>query len=160
MGAGGMAARAPSNGEDGLSVWGRDSRTQVTRLLLEWRGGSEAALSELIPIIYENLRSLAKRYMKRQDPGQTLQATALLHETYLKLVDYQDVQWSDRAHFFAFAAQIMRCVLVDHARGQKTSKRGNAPQRTSLDEALVISPEKTAEVLELDEALNELTAMD
>ncbi len=155
-----MTARAPGKGEDGLSVWGRISPTEVTRLLLDWRSGSEAALSELMPIIYEKLRWLAKRYMRRQEPGQTLQTTALIHEAYLKLVDYREVQWSDRAHFFAFAAQIMRCVLVDHARGQKTSKRGNAPQRASLDEALVISSEKTAEVLALDEALNQLAVMD
>jgi RNA polymerase sigma factor (TIGR02999 family) len=120
----------------------------VTRLLLDWRSGREAALSELMPIVYEKLRWLAKRYMRRQAPGQTLQTTALIHEAYLKLVDYRDVRWSDR------------CVLVDHARSQTTSKRGNAPQMASLDEALVISPEKTAEVLALDDALDQLAVID
>lgn len=155
-----MSPRDAGDSDDGLAGRSRASPAEVTRLLLEWRGGSEAALSELMPIVYEKLRWLSKRYMRRQVPGQTLQTTALIHEAYLKLVDYRDVQWSDRAHFFAFAAQIMRSVLVDHARSQKTSKRGNAPERASLDEALVISPEKTAEVLALGEALDQLAAMD
>ena len=148
-------------GEAGNGLAGsRDSRGEITRLLLEWRCGSEAALGELIPIVYEKLRWLAKQYMRRQPPGQTLQTTALLHEAYLKLLNYREVQWSDRSHFFAFAARIMRCVLVDHARAQQASKRGNGSQRASWDEALLISPEKTAEVLALDEGLERLEAID
>jgi len=132
----------------------------VTRLLRDWHEGDAAALQKLLPMVYEELRGLAKRHMARQTPGHTLQTTALIHEAYLKLVQYPHVRWTDRVHLFAFAAQVMRSLLVDHARRQRAAKRGGAPQKVSLENAAVLAPEGSAAVLDLHQALERLTAID
>jgi RNA polymerase sigma factor (TIGR02999 family) len=117
-------------------------------------------MEKLLPLVYGELRELAKRHMARQTPGHTLQTTALIHEAYLKLVQYPHVKWSDRVHFFAFAAQVMRSLLVDHARRQRAAKRGGPQQKVSLEEVAVIAPAGSAAVLDLNEALERLTAID
>ena len=97
---------------------------EITELLMNWSQGDKAALDQLVPLIYPELRRLAKRHMNREDPGHTLQTSALINEAYLRLVDQQDVEWQNRAHFFAVAAQVMRHILVDHARTRNYAKRG------------------------------------
>src|SRR5437660_8911048 len=110
------------------------SSNEVTQLLLDWSQGDQAALEKLLPFVYDELHQLADSYMRRERPGHTLQTTALVHEAYLRLVDQRDVQWQTRAHFFAVAAQVMRHILVDHARGRHRAKRGEGTVRVSLDE--------------------------
>jgi RNA polymerase sigma-70 factor, ECF subfamily len=132
----------------------------VTVLLAEVTKGDQQAASKLIPLVYDELRRLAGRYMRRERTGHTLQATALVHEAYLKLVQYPSVDWQNRAHFFGIAAQVMRHILVDHARGRGREKRGAGQQLVSLAEALVFSPEKSVELLKLDESLERLTKLD
>ena len=130
----------------------------VTQLLLEWRGGSQQALDQLMPVVYEELRRLAQHYMRSERPEHTLQATALVNEAYLRLVDMK-VSWQDRAHFFAVAARLMRRMLVDHARAHHRAKREGGP-KISLDDAAEVSCEPTAELLALDEALTRLASFD
>jgi RNA polymerase sigma-70 factor, ECF subfamily len=132
----------------------------VTVLLAEVTKGDQQAASKLIPLVYDELRRLAGRYMRRERTGHTLQATALVHEAYLKLVQYPSVDWQNRAHFFGIAAHVMRHILVDHARGRGREKRGAGQQLVSLAEALVFSPEKSVELLKLDESLERLTKLD
>ena len=122
--------------------------------------GDQQAASKLVPLVYDELRRLAGRYMRRERADHTLQATALVHEAYLKLVQHQSVDWQNRAHFFGIAAQVMRHILVDHARGHGREKRGAGQQFVSLEEALVFSPEKSVELLKLDESLQRLTKLD
>ena len=110
------------------------STHEVTQLLLAWREGDEAALESLIPVLYQELRRLAHRYMLGQRPGHTLQTTALVNETYLRLVSFAQVRWQDRAHFLAISAQLMRQILVDFARSRGSKKRGGGGQRVTLDE--------------------------
>jgi RNA polymerase sigma factor (TIGR02999 family) len=136
------------------------SAHQITDLLVNWRKGDKAALDELMPLVYDELHRLAHRYMKRERPGQTLQTTALVNEAYLRLVDSKEIDWQDRAHFFAIAAQIMRHLLVDRARARRYAKRGSGGRQVTLDETAVISSERDLELLGLDEALNKLTAID
>lgn len=133
----------------------------VTGLLLDWNGGDGEALERLLPVLYEELHSLARGYFSREDSGHTLQPTALVHEVYLRLVDQKRVRWQNRAHFLGVAAQMMRRVLVDHARRRKASKRGGGALKLPLDEAQD-RPEDPQEVdyLALDEALNRLAAFD
>ena len=133
---------------------------QVTELLARWRHGESAALEELMPLVYDELRRLAHRYMKRERPGHTLQTTALANEAYLRLVDANHLEWQDRAHFFAVAAQIMRHLLVDRARARRYAKRGGGAHRVTLDETAVISRENAPDLLALDEALTRLWALD
>ena len=133
---------------------------ELTQLLIAWSDGDQAALDKLTPLVYEELRRLARRYMSREGKGHTLQTTALVHEAYLRLFNRQSVQWQNRAHFFALAAQLMRCILVDHARGHAYQKRGGKVRKVSLDEAAVISQERAWEVIALDEALKGLAAFD
>ncbi|MBI3949255.1 MAG: sigma-70 family RNA polymerase sigma factor [Acidobacteria bacterium] len=136
------------------------SPQEVTRLLMAWRSGVEAALDQLMPLVYDELRRLASHYMQNERPGHTLQTTALVHEAYLRLVDYRQVRWQDRAHFFAVAARLMRRILVDHARVRQAARRGGSTRALSLDEAPVLSDERAAELISLDDALTSLEAFD
>ena len=132
---------------------------EVSRLLVDWGNGDQAALDELIPLVYDELRRLAGRYMRRESQGHTLQTSALVNEAYLRLVDQRSVQWQNRAHFFGVAAQLMRRILVDHARSRSRAKRGGRALMVSLDEQAVISKE-VAEVIAVDVALKNLAEMD
>lgn len=129
----------------------------VTQLLIEWRGGDESALDRLIPLVYREMRTLARRCLRGERAGNTLQTTGLVHEAYLRLVRSNRVQWRDRAHFFAVATQLMRRVLVDEARKRHFQKRGGDAVRVTLEEANVASPERHVDLLVLDEALDRLT---
>ena len=135
-------------------------QTGVTDLLVHWGKGDQEALNKLIPLVYDELHKLASRYLRRERPDHTLQTTALVHEAYLKLVDQRKANWENRVQFFAVAAQLMRRILVDYARGHRASKRGGNLCRLSLDEGLVASEEKDAELLALDEALDKLAVID
>jgi RNA polymerase sigma-70 factor (ECF subfamily) len=136
------------------------SRQELTRLLEAWSNGDQQALDQLMPLVYEELRRLAHRYMKSERAGHTLQTTALVNEAYLRLINVKGVSWQGRAHFFAISAQLMRRVLVDFARSRHYAKRGGGAQRVSLDEAMVISDGSYEEVLALDEALSSLASFD
>jgi RNA polymerase sigma factor (TIGR02999 family) len=131
----------------------------ITRLLVAWSQGDDAALERLTPVVYKELRRLAQWHMNRERVGHTLQATALVNEAFLRLVDINRVQWQDRAHFFAMAARQMRRILIDAARKHRNQKRGGAVQKVSLSEALVV-PDRADELLELDEALVALAQLD
>ena len=135
--------------------------SQATQLLQRMSGGDEQAANELLPILYEELRNVAERFMSRERNDHTLQPTALVHEAYLKLVDEpHQPEWENRAHFVRFAARAMRNVLVDHARAKKTAKRGEGLRKVPLDEVLAAFEERSLDVLALDEALEVLFAMD
>ena len=131
----------------------------VTKLLLAWGNGDRAAHDELMPLVYGELRRMAKRYMAGQSPGHTLQTTALIHEAYLKLDGQKDKRWQSRAHFFAAAARAMRHILVDHARSRQAARHGGGARQVSLDEAAAASPERPADLPALDEALHRLAAL-
>jgi RNA polymerase sigma factor (TIGR02999 family) len=133
---------------------------EVTQLLIAWSNGNHAALERLIPLVDRELHRLAHHYMRRENAGHTLQTTALVNEAYLKLIDQKHVHWKNRAHFFALSATLMRRILVDHARNRQYAKRGGGGQRISFDEALVVSPERGADLVALDEALSKLTSID
>jgi RNA polymerase sigma-70 factor, ECF subfamily len=133
---------------------------EITQLLHAWRAGDQSAFDRLVPLVYEQLRQMAKRYMKREAPGHTLQTTALVNEAYLRLVGQHEVEWQDRTHFFAVAAQAMRRLLIDRARARHYVKRGGGARRVTLDEVVAIAPEPAAELLALDEALTRLAALD
>jgi len=134
---------------------------QITQLLKEWSDGNGASLDELMPLVYEELRRQAARYLRRERANHTLQTTALIHEAYLKLVDQRKVKWQNRAHFFAIAAQAMRRILVDYARERKREKRGGAAENLPIDEAFqVASKEKNIDLVALDEALTRLAEFD
>jgi RNA polymerase sigma factor (TIGR02999 family) len=132
----------------------------LTQKLAQWGKSDRASLDELIPLVQDELRRIASRHMRRERPGHTLQTTALLNEAYLRLVDQTQVDWRGRAHFFGIAARIMRQILVDHARSAGRDKRGGGMEHLPLDEALVFSPEKSAALTALDEALERLAAKD
>lgn len=133
---------------------------EVTRLLIQLTDGNRAVLNELLPLVYGELRSLAANYLRRERSGHTLQPTALVHEAYLRLVDQNQVRWQNRAHFFGVAAQMMRRILVDHARGHNAGKRGSDFQKLSLDENIDVSGERAADIVALDDALRELAVID
>lgn len=135
-------------------------REDVTVLLAELSKGNQAAASKLIPLVYAELRRLASGYMRRERSDHTLQATALVHEAYLKLVEQRSVDWQSRAHFFGIAAQVMRRILVDHARGHLREKRGGGQRLVPIDEVLVFAPEQSQELVKLDQALERLTRLD
>ena len=132
----------------------------VTQLLLEWSNGDQSALDKLVPVVDRELRRLAHHYMSRERAGHTLQTTALVNEAFVRLVNRKSVQWQNRAHFFGIAAQLMRTILVDHARSHACAKRGGGAGKLELDEALAVSQQKAAEVIALDDALNELALID
>jgi RNA polymerase sigma factor (TIGR02999 family) len=130
---------------------------EVTQLLQEWSGGDQSAAERLMPLVYDELRRLARDYLRRERPDHTLQPTALVNEAYLKLVDQSRVDWQNRRHFYGIAAQMMRRVLVDHAREHAAEKRGGARRKVSLDDADVPTGERAAELIALDEALRKLS---
>jgi RNA polymerase sigma factor (TIGR02999 family) len=133
---------------------------QVTQLLLDWRGGNQHALDALTPLVYDELRRMARRYLQRERMGHTLQSTALVNEAFLKLID-QQVSWQNRAHFFGMAAQFMRRILVDHARGRHAAKRGGeAACKLTLDEGIAIASQRDVDVIALDGALERLASLD
>jgi RNA polymerase sigma-70 factor, ECF subfamily len=134
------------------------SPEEVTRWLVEWGNGDEAA--QLMPLVYAELRQKARRYMAREKPGHTLQTTALIHEAYLRLADQKDKKWQNRSHFFAVAAQAMRHILVDYARSRHAAPHGGPVRAVSLEEAAVVSEERTSEMVALDDALKTLAAFD
>jgi RNA polymerase sigma factor (TIGR02999 family) len=135
------------------------STKEVTRLLVDWGNGDQEALDKLMPIIHEELRRLARHYMRRERPGHTLQTSALVNEAYLRLVD-QKVHWQNRSHFFGVAAQAMRRILVDHARAHHYAKRGGDAQKVSLDEAANLAQARASDLIALDDALTALTELD
>jgi RNA polymerase sigma factor (TIGR02999 family) len=128
--------------------------------LLRWSKGDKAALDELIPLVYPELRRLARHYMDRERAEHTLQTSALINEAYLRLVDHRGVDWQNRAHFYAVAAQVMRHILVDHARRYGYGKRGAGAPHVELDEAALVSSQRAAEFVSLDDALTKLSAVD
>ena len=132
----------------------------VTELLLKWAQGDEGALEQLIPLVHQELHQLARRYMARERKEHSLQATALVNEAYLKLIDARTVSWQDRAHFLAVAARVMRRILVDHARARHAHKRGGMAARVTFDEALVVTDEPAQDFVALDEALAALATLD
>jgi RNA polymerase sigma-70 factor, ECF subfamily len=129
---------------------------EITRLLTEIQGGNRRAETKLIPLVYDQLRRIAAQYMQQERPNHTLQATALVHEAYFRLLRQRDVGWQSRAHFFAIAARLMRRILVDYARAHNRQKRGAERQRVSLDEASIFPTERFKELLQVDAALSRL----
>ena len=132
----------------------------ITELLVAWSDGDEAALSELTPLVYEQLHRLAHHYLSQERPGHTLQTSALVNEAYLRLIDWKNVQWQNRAHFFAVSAQLMRRILVDFARSRRYAKRGAGLPPLALDDVVLIPGEKSADLVALDEALTLLAELD
>lgn len=137
-----------------------DSPGEITQLLIAWSNGDEDAREELMPLVYAELHRLAHAYMGRERPGHTLQTSALINEAYLRLIDQNHVLWQNRAHFFGIAARMMRRILVDYARNRTYAKRGGHAHRVTLDETVIVSEERTAEVLGLDYALTGLAEID
>ena len=133
---------------------------EISQLLRQWSMGDKAALDQLIELVYPELRKLARRHMGRESPTHTLQTSALINEAYLRLVDQQDTRWNNRAHFFSVAAQVMRHILIDHARKHHFAKRGAGAQHVPLDEVAIINQGRAAEFVALDDALNRLAAID
>jgi RNA polymerase sigma factor (TIGR02999 family) len=136
------------------------SAPDVTTLLVKWRNGDRQALDELTPLVYDELRRLAARWLRRERPGHTLEGTALVHEAYLRLVHQRETEWQNRSHFFAIAAQLIRRILVDHARTRDRVKRGGGAFKLSLDEALGVSEARDLELVALDDALGALSKID
>jgi len=136
------------------------TRADVTRLLVLWTGGNQQAMEDLLPLVYDELRKLARRYLQRERPGHTLQSTALVHEAYLRMIDQHDVSWQGRSHFFGIAAQMMRRILVDHARGRDAAKRGAGACKLTLDEDLLAPAERDINLVALDQALDTLSKLD
>jgi RNA polymerase sigma-70 factor (ECF subfamily) len=137
----------------------REGSGDVSTLLRAWSGGDQTALEKLTPIVYDELHRLARRYMKGERPGHSLQTTALVNEAYTRLVEYKRMQWQDRAHFFAVSAQLMRRILVEHAR-RHNLKRGRGLQQVSLDEAAVLGGGEDTDLVALDDAMNALARLD
>lgn len=137
-----------------------ESPHDVTQLLQEWRGGDRAALEKLTPLVYDELRRLAANYLRGERPNHTLQGTALVHEAYMKLVGYTNLEWQNRAHFYGVAARVMRQILIDHARKHQTGKRGGGQKHLPLEEAVVFSAERADDLVALDDALEALAAFD
>ena len=132
----------------------------ITRLLVDWRDGDQTALDRLVPLVYRELRRLAGYYMRRQRADHTLQTSALINEAYLRLIDHKNMRWENRAHFYAVAAQAMRRILVDHARSRGYAKRGGGALKVSFDEAVIGAEERGAELIALDDALQDLAELD
>jgi RNA polymerase sigma factor (TIGR02999 family) len=136
------------------------SDIDITALLVDWNNGDKSAMERLLPLVEKELHRLAHAYMRREDPNHTLQTTALINETYMRLVDQRKVQWQNRAHFFGIAAQIMRRILLNYARDQNRQKRGGKAIHVSLSQALIMPAEKDREIIALNDALNRLEAID
>jgi len=136
------------------------SDADITALLVDWNNGDKSAIERLLPLVERELHRLAHSYMRREDPDHTLQTTALINETYLRLIDQRKVQWQNRAHFFGIAAQIMRRILLNYARDQNRMKRGGRTIHVSLSEAMVMPAEKDRELIALNDALTRLEAID
>ncbi len=135
--------------------------SEITEILREWSDGKQEALDELLPLVYDELHAQAARFLRRERVGHTLQTTALIHETYLKLIDQREVNWQNRAHFFGIAAQAMRRILVDYAKARHREKRGGAGENLPLENVtLAVSGERAIDLEELDQALTRLAAMD
>ena len=132
----------------------------ISQLLVEWSEGDRAALDRLMPLVYDELRRLARSYLRRERPDHTLQATALVHEAYMRLIDQHSVSWQNRAHFFGIASQMMRRILVNHALAKSTAKRGGHAEKLSLDKAVVVDGERQIDLVALDDAMKELEAAD
>lgn len=132
----------------------------ITQLLRAWGEGDQYALEQLTPLVYQELHSLARRRMSRENEGHTLQATALIHEVYLRLVEFQTMQWQDRAHFFAVCARLMRRILIDFARSHDSLKRGGSDPKITLEEGLIVSADVPAQLLDLEHALTKLAQDD
>lgn len=135
------------------------SQQEVTQLLLDWGQGDQSALDKLMPLVYGELRKMARQYLNKERPGHTLQTTDLIHETYIKLVDQRRVHWQNKAHFFGVSAQLMRRILVDRARRKKRAKRGGGALVLSLDERVLVS-KPPLDLVAFDEALKRLSAID
>lgn len=135
------------------------SPRELTQLLIDWSKGDQAALDKLVPYVYDELRRLARHYMRRERPGHTLQTSALVNEAYLRLVD-QSVSWQNRAHFLGIAARLMRHILVDHARSHNYAKRGGGAEKVSLDQAADLAQARASDLIALDDALKSLAEMD
>jgi RNA polymerase sigma factor (TIGR02999 family) len=138
----------------------RPSTYKVTQLLIAWSDGDEAALEQLTPLVHAELHRLAKRYMAQERPGHTLQTSALINEAYVRLIDWKNVKWQNRAHFFGVSAQLMRRILVDHARSRHYIKRGGEALKVSLSEAADVATERSTDLVALDEALERLASLD
>ena len=138
---------------------GEPAAEDISTLLRAWSDGDQSALERLTPIVYDELHRLARRYMKGEHSGHSLQATALVNEAYMRLVDYERMQWQNRAHFFAVSAQLMRRILVEHAR-RHNLKRGGGVQHVSLDEAAMVDGDPDADLVALDDAMNGLARLD
>ena len=136
------------------------SSHEITRLLQAWGSGDESALDRLMPLVYNELRRLAHRYMAAEQPGHTLQTTAVVHEVYLRLVDVDNVGWQNRAHFYAICARLMRRILIDFARSRNYQKRGGQIPHIELEEAATVSAVVGSEILAVDEALKQLAKLD
>ena len=136
------------------------SADEVARHLIAWSSGDQSALDHLMPVVYDELHRLARQYMRRERPGHSLQTTALLNETYLRLTDYTRMRWKSREHFFAVSAQVMRRILIEHARRRRQAKRGGGVTRIPLDQAESLVPDPSSDLVELDDALQRLAAID
>jgi RNA polymerase sigma factor (TIGR02999 family) len=145
---------------DGSGTMTEKARGEVTRLLGELSAGDRDALSQLLPLVYDELRRLASRRLHRERPGHPLQPTALVHEAYIRLLEQREVRWKNRGHFFAVAAQAMRRILIDQARAQLAEKRGGPQVAVSLDDAVIASEPKPEELIALDAAITQLSAVD
>jgi RNA polymerase sigma-70 factor (ECF subfamily) len=156
----GNLARSKGGRMGGMDEVASASTQEITRLLQAWSSGDESALERLTPLVYNELHRLAHRYMAAEQPGQTLQTTALVHEVYLKLVDVDHIDWHDRAHFYAICARLMRRILVDFARSRNYQKRGGHSPHIELEEAVTVSAVVGSELLAVDEALKELAKLD
>jgi len=137
-----------------------ESKQDISVILRDWSDGNRASADSLLTIVYDELRKIAAQYLSKERSGHTLQPTALVHEAYMKLVDISDIKWQDRAHFFAVSANVMRHILVDHARAKRAAKRGGSAQRIELDDAMSLSDERDVDVLAVDESLKELAKFD
>jgi RNA polymerase sigma factor (TIGR02999 family) len=136
------------------------SPSNVTEMLHDWSNGDREVFDQLVPVVYEELRRQAARYLRRERPGHTLQTTALIHEAYIRLIDQKNVHWQNRAHFFAIAAELMRRILVDHARSHQAAKRGGGDINLPLEEAMIVAEGREVDLVALDEALERLAAID
>lgn len=135
-------------------------KTQVTELLVAWNNGEESALNQLLPIVEVELRRIAHNFMRRERGNHTLQTSALVNEAYVKLVDQRDVRWQNRSHFFALSAQIMRRILINHARDSVAQKRGGAAEHIGFEDTMILTKEKSTELIALDDALERLAKFD
>jgi RNA polymerase sigma factor (TIGR02999 family) len=139
---------------------GAPSTNEVTERLIAWGAGDRAAFDHLLPLVYQDLRRMAGAYLRQENPGHTLQPTALVHETWLRLIDQTRVNWRNRAQFFGVAAQMMRRILVDHAKAKHREKRGGGAVKLSLDDLINLSQERLADLIALDDALDDLSRID